>query len=71
MHECGQPISFSLTIAGHSSCLPVVAMREGCFTFSTPDAEPHLHFKAHGTRIKYCPKCKKPLPKTVEELSEK
>ncbi len=70
IHECGEMIDFYITIAGSASFPADVQMREGRFTFSVSFAETHLNFKAHGSRIKFCPKCKKSLPKTVEGLKE-
>ena len=67
-HECGELISFYVNIEG-----PTMDMRlteSSRFIFSVFFATTQLHFKAHGTRIKYCPKCKKLLPKTVAELGE-
>lgn len=64
MHDCGERVEWTLQPRGDEQLLRF--SEQNRLTFEASFAKPDLHFKAHGTRVKKCPKCGTMLPTTIE-----
>jgi hypothetical protein len=59
VHACGETLKIELEVSGDAS---EITLKEQRFTFVSFFATAIVHFKAHGARLKYCPRCQRMLP---------
>ena len=68
MHKCGTFLEYSIEVIGEDN--NIFYSNEHRLTFSAHFANDVINFKAHGSRVKKCPECKKWLPADVHEWKD-
>ncbi len=68
LHLCGKYLEFRIEVNGEAA---TATLQENRFTFTSYFAKATIYFKAHGTRVVFCPECGMALPRTIEEWDDR
>jgi hypothetical protein len=64
LHECGYGLHVSIGVAGTGK---EVVLSGTTLSFQVSHAQIGIVFKCHGARVKYCPGCRKELPRILQD----